>query len=380
MRIGVSLAASLVFVLAAPVHAQVCGNAVREPPEQCDDGNTLNLDGCSATCTFEQVQRVNQLKMQFATSAACTANALGGAFAGTAQAQLQPGIDASVADGSTSALLYFLDLSDLSGTSAPSVTMGLLNGGPLSTVGYDGTSDVDWWYLTDPSQIDANRLPLDLISGNIASQVLSGGPGAFALNTNLGGVPATLRFSSLLINATIGTSSAPLNYDGSASRGHLPDEHLDPALTSFETAGNPANPSGSLCGNVSAASLATTPIPPGFVAGGATPCDQSYSLTNSALDMLVGGCRIFGFLTVVNATQPDKSDPDAPPAGGGALYKLSASTPSHVVDTCRDKNNAVAPLATCLNAAAYSAFFKFSTDRVIFRYEFNDAIFQNGFE
>ncbi|MBX5481141.1 MAG: DUF4215 domain-containing protein [Myxococcaceae bacterium] len=31
----------------------VCGNGVREPPEQCDDGNLLDGDGCSAGCTNE---------------------------------------------------------------------------------------------------------------------------------------------------------------------------------------------------------------------------------------------------------------------------------------------------------------------------------------
>jgi cysteine-rich repeat protein len=33
--------------------AQVCGNGLQEPPEQCDDGNLLSGDGCSATCAFE---------------------------------------------------------------------------------------------------------------------------------------------------------------------------------------------------------------------------------------------------------------------------------------------------------------------------------------
>jgi cysteine-rich repeat protein len=31
----------------------VCGNGAKEPPEQCDDGNTRSGDGCSRTCTFE---------------------------------------------------------------------------------------------------------------------------------------------------------------------------------------------------------------------------------------------------------------------------------------------------------------------------------------
>lgn len=33
--------------------AQVCGNAVIESPEQCDDGNTINGDGCTAQCEIE---------------------------------------------------------------------------------------------------------------------------------------------------------------------------------------------------------------------------------------------------------------------------------------------------------------------------------------
>jgi cysteine-rich repeat protein len=31
----------------------VCGNGILEPPEACDDGNLVNGDGCSATCTIE---------------------------------------------------------------------------------------------------------------------------------------------------------------------------------------------------------------------------------------------------------------------------------------------------------------------------------------
>ena len=40
----------------APAAAQappVCGNRIIEPPETCDDGNTVSGDGCSATCQIE---------------------------------------------------------------------------------------------------------------------------------------------------------------------------------------------------------------------------------------------------------------------------------------------------------------------------------------
>ena len=52
--------------------AAVCGNGVREAPEQCDDDGNVNLDGCSAHCKFEQIQRINQLKQQFSTDTTCT--------------------------------------------------------------------------------------------------------------------------------------------------------------------------------------------------------------------------------------------------------------------------------------------------------------------
>lgn len=39
-----------ISVTAGPVRVQICGNSVKEPGEQCDDGNQLPGDGCSATC------------------------------------------------------------------------------------------------------------------------------------------------------------------------------------------------------------------------------------------------------------------------------------------------------------------------------------------
>jgi cysteine-rich repeat protein len=44
---------SLVLVSVAPV----CGNGVLEGSEQCDDGNLVTGDGCSATCQLETYYR-----------------------------------------------------------------------------------------------------------------------------------------------------------------------------------------------------------------------------------------------------------------------------------------------------------------------------------
>jgi len=45
----------------------VCGNSILESREQCDDGNLLNGDGCSSSCTIE-----NQVICQYAISATAT--------------------------------------------------------------------------------------------------------------------------------------------------------------------------------------------------------------------------------------------------------------------------------------------------------------------
>src|SRR5690242_1897898 len=47
------LAPVFVLLLAGTALGQVCGNAVVEAGEDCDDGNTTSGDGCSATCLFE---------------------------------------------------------------------------------------------------------------------------------------------------------------------------------------------------------------------------------------------------------------------------------------------------------------------------------------
>lgn len=122
-----------------------------------------------------------------------------------------------------------------------------------------------------------------------------------------------------------------------------------------------------LCGNVSAASLARSPIFAAFASGGSSACTQNYSAAaNSLLDMFVGGCTVgpSGMIQAIKATQPDQIDPGAPLAGAGGPYKLSVNA-QHQVTACKDKNNATVTLATCLSAAAYSSFFKFTTDRVI---------------
>lgn len=47
----VALMVGIFFVCGAPGY--YCGDGILTPPEECDDGNMLDGDGCSANCTTE---------------------------------------------------------------------------------------------------------------------------------------------------------------------------------------------------------------------------------------------------------------------------------------------------------------------------------------
>src|SRR5207248_4830797 len=122
--------------------------------EQCDDGNNLHLDACNASCKFEQDQRIYSLAMQFGTDTTCVKNALGGAIGSAGQSSLQTSITSEVNSGQISALFAMLGISDLSGTNQPAFQLGIFSGGPAPGAGYNGASDLDWWYAPDANTID----------------------------------------------------------------------------------------------------------------------------------------------------------------------------------------------------------------------------------
>ena len=347
--------------LVVPSAVAVCGNGVREGIENCDDGNLIELDGCTSTCRFEQVHRANFFQMQFATSPFCTANRLGSAFTSLAQTSVNDSLNSSVVDGSFSVLMASIGPNDLSGTNDPGFQLGVMSATPQIPAGsppYNGSSDLDWWYTPDPASIDASRHPLYTLNTQIAAHVLNAGPGTIVIPNPL--ATGTVRYSNARLTITTNASSAPTISSGTTPPGHLPSENLDPALTSYATAGVQGTNPGQLCGNVAAVSLAQTPIPSSIL----TNCTQ-YTASNSMLDLIVSGCT-FLTIPVINPRQPDVDDPTVPPAGAGPPYALSANA-SRVVTTCRDRNGVVVNLADCLNDAAYSSYFRLTTDRVIAR-------------
>jgi cysteine-rich repeat protein len=345
--------------LQAAPRTDVCGDGVRTGQEQCDDGNTINLDGCDSTCKFEQDHRVNSLNMQFGTDADCSPNALGGAIAGPAQGSLQMSLSSGVADGSISIVWKSLGLTDLTGTNG-TTQIGIMHATPVAGTGYNGNSDLDWWYTVDPASIDATRNPLHTLNGTIAAHKLTATGASISLVLVLAGSPGLLTMNNVRLLAFSGASStAPTLSKSGTTPGHLAAEHLDPSLVSFGSTGGAAG-TNKLCGNITAQSLARVPAPTALIAGGSNACNQGYTAANSLLDVLVGGCTVtvlFFPITAISATQPDTV--------GGDKFVLGAGA-NHAVSSCT-RNGVATDLASCLSSASYSSYFQFTSDRVILK-------------
>jgi cysteine-rich repeat protein len=344
----------------------VCGNGTREAPEQCDDGNTQNLDGCNSGCLFEQIHRADSITMEFTPPGPCGHNALGGAIASAAQSMVTAPLSASITSGGTNILFAFLGITDLSGTNqASGLSLGSVAGlMPTYTGSANGNADLDWWYVMDPNSVTMDAMghyvPKSTLGATFAGGVLSAS-GSLDLALVLGGTMASqLHMSGAMLSASPALPNAPTESTNAMAPGHLPAEHLASTVTSF-----PTMTGGSLCGNVSAASLAAIPLTSSITTG---ICGTvgGYTSSNSLLDLIVGGC--LGGIAIV-ATNPDQTDSAQPAFGAGYPYTLQVNSSTHKVVSCQDKNHTMsttaAQLATCEAAAAYSSYFLFTSDRVI---------------
>lgn len=338
--------------------SSTCGNGTRDEGEQCDDSNGGGLDGCSSSCQFEQMHRVNKLAIQFATSSFCSANALGRSVSSLAQGQIRDALTNAVNDGTISILLQFANLSDLTGQNAQGIELGSFIGKPAEGPGYDGSSDLDWVYAPDRDSLGPDGQPQAKMTASITNRAFSAGPGNVSFALALADSTAKVKLSNVKIRATVGNATTP-NVSGGPTVGHGSSLQLDPTLKTFASTSG-----GELCGNISAESLANMKVPAALQQGGSAGCSENYNNNNSVLDVLVGGCRVF--IQALSPTQPDQADPTTEPVGAGAPYKFQVGA-GRKVTGCKDKSGATVDLGACLKNATFSSAFQFGTGRVVVR-------------
>lgn len=334
-----------------------CGNGIREAGEACDDGNLASLDGCDSSCRFEQVMRANSLVQRFSTDAICPNNALGGAIGSAAQGEVNDSIRKDVADGDITVLLQAMNLGDLRGQNAPAFSLGNLHGQPYAGPGYDGLASPDWWYHVAPESVDASRTPTEQLSAQLTNGELRAGPGELTLGMSVGGPPVRFYLKNVVLRGTTSSVNTPaLSADG-GTPGHTLDENLDPALQSFASVLN-----GTLCGDVTAGSLAAAPVPDNLRRGGSAECNEGYTDRHTFLDVVVSGCTVF-LVKAIKKTQPDRYWGEAPRGGKYLFTKDSA----RFVTGCTDGNGTALNLQHCLQHALYSTYFGYTANRVMAR-------------
>ena len=334
----------------------MCGNAVREDAEQCDDGNVSNLDGCDSACRFEQAHRANSLEQRYDTDAVCPANAFGGSIGSAAQDQVNEALAEDVASGAITIMFKAMNLGDLRGQNEDAFQLGTLQGAPHAGPGYNGAADLDWWYDVKSQSVDSEKNPADQLLASIVDRKLTAGPGSLNLHMSMAGTPVLLALKNTVVRGVTDGNAALTISDG-GTPGHVAEENVDPSLTSFTLMHE-----GTICGDILSESLAHTPVPAALKAGGSAECNEGYTDAHSYLDVLVNGCSVV-FFRVINKTQPDHYLGDAP---AGCKYILTKNAQRQVTG-CTDGLGNALHLQHCLSHALYSTYLGYTSDRVILK-------------
>jgi cysteine-rich repeat protein len=346
-----------------------CGNGTIDPGEECDDGNTRDLDGCDSRCNYEVVLRMDSVAISGSVAPSyCsqTANVLGTkTLSSLATSILNSTVTNDIDAGTLNVMTQLIGLTDLTGGTSESsgLTLGVLNAKLDPGKGaWPNQNPIDWWFLADYTTV-ADGLPTTNVAATLSNRQLSAGPADVSLTLILGGSPAVLEMRAASLVATLDGTPAP---DAPAP----PPAKLASGLTVFQQmTGNGANEG--LCGNITVESLAQVPVPQTLATGGTQACTSlcpgsptyTYCGTgmpvgpncNSLLDVLVGGCNISKIIClpppnalsqVVNPTQPDVPTPSK-------MLSLGAG-------------NKVPTSQTSGNTDAYSAYMTFAGNRAHF--------------
>lgn len=322
-----------------------CGNGTLDPGEQCDDGNTKNLDGCDSTCHYEAMLRMTQAAISSGQApAACTprTNYLGthvlgntvpvvGSVLNLINTPLQTTIDT----GKTNVLVQALNLNNenaLDGVSGTGISLGDMAGALDPNKGtWTGSSPtnqpIDWWFKVI-SGVNSSGRPSQLLNNvTLTNHKLTAGPGTITVTLNIAGANAALTMQKARVFGTFGSAT-----DKPASPPKA--NQLTSNFTAFETFTATNNGTQGICGNVTVASLAVIPLPVPTNGGadigklcGYTDCQTGQSPTNttcnSLLDLMVGGCTVVT-VQAIPASQPDVKN-GGPTLTPGTGKKIPAS-------------------------------------------------------
>jgi cysteine-rich repeat protein len=316
----------------------VCGDGVIAGSEQCDDGNTNNLDGCDAGCRYEAVYRATAFAiMRGPAPSYCTptTNRFGNAFSQTVVDLLRDRTKADIDAGAVNVLFQALDLDDLTGVSDPTLAIGLLGGelDPARAATWQAGA-IDWWFLANPSSVDtAGRPARRLEPASIQARILTAGPSFAGLHLTFDGRATLLELQEMRIRARIDDPPAP---DVPAP----PPASLAAGLAVFRSFTANQTDLG-ICGNVTVRSLSTIRVPTDLTEG-VTACsatctnsrvytacpageDPAPGKCHSLLDALVGGCKATSLCSpVMTPTQPDVG------TGGNTPRTLVADSSGYV--------------------------------------------------
>ena len=347
----------------------VCGDGILETGEQCDDSNLVDLDGCDSTCKFEQVTRATQIVLQWAHDTFCTTDVLLEAvkdppFANV-HSTLQGDLNTDVTNGTDNLVFKYFGITDLTGQ-AGTASVGSYNATLTNayTGAFTGNADLDWWYTLDTTT--AGATPLFTPNAKESAGTFTGGvlsaSGGHVLVSAFG--TSLLDLASVKLQLPIASPATKPTASTGAPPGHLASENVLSTLTSFKTGGGTnTTPTGLLCGNTTAASLAGTVVPAQLQSN----CTQGFTAANNLLDVFVVGCTANIVGTIIKAVQPDQVNPDATPAGVGGPYTFQF-TGNHVTG-CKDSSGtAIMPYTDCLAPAAYSTYLKIAVDRMILKH------------
>jgi len=341
-----------------------CGNNVRDPGEQCDDGDRYNLDGCDSACRYEVVTRITDLDIQRGMAPAMCVhrtNRFGSAVTALAAGPLNTALSDGITAGTTNILIQALGLDDLTGVADPSFTLGV--GGascdPTGATCPRTGNPLDSWYIMNHTGLDAMGHTTSTITAALAARALttSGNP-TVSFPFTLGGSSLLLQMNNVHVIAQISNAAADV-----PSLPAPPPASIDPTLRVLEVI-NGAGSSQGICGDITVSSLAAIPVPDILAVGGSNACgcasgSRSYTscgtgpvtpACNTLLDVFVGGCNadsgIIGCVNAITASQPDV-------AVTGTPRMLTLTTGNHVT-----------PSQLVGNTDAYSAWFTFMANRV----------------